>query len=516
MANNTLFSSFRGKTATARNEAGGNAFALSNKEALAQYVITGCLNGTFYASAAQQLDSIIQLAKAVDADFLAKLAIYARQHAYMKDSPALLLAILSTKDTALFKQTFPQVINNGKMLRNFVQIMRSGAIGRKSLGSAPKKMVATWIRNGKAKQLLNASVGNAPSLADVIKMVHPSPVNHEQDALFAYLLGREVEFKQLPECVQAFERFKSGDDKAIPDVDFRLLSGLPLDEAAWKSIAANANWQMTRMNLNTFERHGCFTDRALTQVIADRLRNPELIRKANVFPYQLMSAFYAASNAPKVIRDALQDAMAVALSNIPALKGKTYVLIDVSGSMHSPVTGYRQGSTTKVRCVDVAALFAAALLKTGEDVEVIPFDTRVHKAQLNDRDSVLTLAATLARFGGGGTACGLPLAELNQRKASGDTVIYFSDNESWADRGYGGRGTKISHEWEHFKKRNPHAKLILTDLQPYGTSQAQSARDVLNVGGFSDQVFNVIASFVDGGDAERYWETMISQTVNVA
>ena len=36
-------------------------------------------------------------------------------------------------------------------------------------------------------------------------------------------------------------------------------------------------------------------------------------------------------------------------------------LLDVSGSMGSPVTGHRgHGATTKMRCVDVAALFAAA------------------------------------------------------------------------------------------------------------------------------------------------------------
>jgi len=31
-----------------------------------------------------------------------------------------------------------RVINNGKMLRNFVKIVRSGVAGRKSLGTAPK------------------------------------------------------------------------------------------------------------------------------------------------------------------------------------------------------------------------------------------------------------------------------------------------------------------------------------------------------------------------------------------
>jgi 60 kDa SS-A/Ro ribonucleoprotein len=270
------------------------------------------------------------------------------------------------------------------------------------------------------------------------------------------------------------------------------------------------------MNLNSFERHGCFQDNELVKVIAKRLCNKKLVKKSKVFPYQLLMAYTAACNVPGIIQNSLQTAMEIALENVPVLKGKTYVFLDVSGSMQSPVTGYRRGSTTAVRCIDVAALFAAALLKTGKDVTVIPFDTKLHRTRLNPRDSVVTIANTLAHFGGGGTACGLPLAELNRHNERGDNIIYFSDNESWADRGYYGHGTQISHEWVIFKKRNPHAKLVLTDLQPYGTSQASSDRDILNIGGFSDQVFNVIERFVECGEVDNYWEDTVVKTIKVA
>ncbi len=58
MANKTLFQSVRGalipKT-DAVNEAGGVAYALAPKQALAQYAATGCLNSTSYDSADDQL-----------------------------------------------------------------------------------------------------------------------------------------------------------------------------------------------------------------------------------------------------------------------------------------------------------------------------------------------------------------------------------------------------------------------------------------------------------------------------
>lgn len=516
MANLRLFSSKpKALAADTVNEAGGCAYTLSAEETLAQYIVTGCFNGTFYANESEQLDRVVKLASGVSDEFIAALAIYARHKAYMKDSPALLLALLSTKNAALFRSTFDRVIDNGKMLRNFVQIMRSGVVGRRSLGSAPKKKVLEWLAKRDGEQLLKDSIGNSPSLADVVKMVHPKPANAERDAMYAYLIGRDYRDAQLPALVKQYEAFKRGEHKEIPNVDFRLLTSLDLDREQWCAIAMRANWQMTRMNLNTFKRHGCFEDTKVVKEVAARLARPELVRRARVFPYQLMMAFMAATDVPNVIREALQDALAVALENVPKIAGKTYVFVDVSGSMQSPVTGYRKGATTAVRCIDAAALFAAALMKVNDDVTVIPFDTEVYKAGLNRRDSVMTMAQQLAAFGGGGTACGLPLAHLNKRGIKADTIIYFSDNESWADRHWG-HSTKLSDEWLRFKQRNPNAKLVLTDVQPYATSQAKSDRDILNVGGFSDQVFNVIADFVNHSHGRSVWQQRIEEFARVS
>ena len=46
-------------------------------------------------------------------------------------------------------------------------------------------------------------------------------------------------------------------------------------------------------------------------------------------------------------------------------------------------------------------------------------------------------------------------------------------------------------------------KLVCIDLQPYVTSQAPDRGDILNIGGFSDAVFSVVASFL-AGDAGRF------------
>ncbi len=511
MANLNLFSSLfprRPQTPAADtvNPAGGLAYKRSDKQALAQYVATGCLGGTFYASAQEQLDKVRELCGSLDPAFLARAAVYARSRGYMKDMPALLLAVLASRDGVLLERVFDRVIDNGKMLRTFVQIVRSGAAGRRSLGSRPKRLVQRWLAARSDAQVFAASVGNAPSLADIVKMVHPQPTTPSRRALYGYLLGRKYEGGDLPREIRAFEDFKAGRTREVPDVPFQMLTALKLGKAGWRSIAGNAGWQMTRMNLNTFLRHEVFDDHALTRKIAARLASAEEVTRARAFPYQLLMAYTQADpKVPRIVREALHDAMEASLANVPAIEGKIYVLPDVSGSMHSPVTGHRAGATTQVRCIDVAALVAAAFLRRNSSAEVIPFHDRVLRCDLAREGKVLANARALASLPSGGTNCAVPLQSLNERKAKGDLVVFVSDNESWIDNKPRGRGTAVMRAWDEFRRRNPRAKLVCIDVQPSATQQAPDRDDILNVGGFSDAVFGTIAAFASGGLRTDHW-----------
>ncbi len=515
MANQTLFQSFVGHVlpkSDTRNEAGGRAYTFTPKHALAQYAVTGCLNSTFYASAETQLAKVLQLAGATEAEFVAKTALYCRTRGYMKDMPALLCATLAARDSALLARVFDRVIDDGKMLRNFVQIVRSGVAGRKSLGSAPKRLVQRWFEQRDDAQVLRAAVGQSPSLADVIKMVHPRPANAAREALYGWLIGRTHSAEALPPLVRQFESFKRGDSKVAPEVPFQMLTALDLGRAAWQSIASQAPWQTTRMNLNTFARHGVFEDKALLRQIASRLRDPEKVRRARCFPYQLLTAYHSADKAvPAQVRDALQDAMEVAIENVPAVNGRVFVCPDVSGSMQSPVTGQRTGATTATRCVDVAALVAAAVVRKNPDAEVLAFSDNVVPCKLNSRDSVMTNARKLASLPSGGTNCSAPLRHLNKKRLDGDLVIFVSDNMSWVDGNGGGRSTVTMQEWEKFRARNPRARLVCLDVQPNGSSQAAEREDIMNIGGFSDTVFEIIASFASGESNPNHWVGLIEK-----
>lgn len=512
MANKRLFGSGAAsavaKTDTV-NLAGGKAYAFSDKHALAQMAVTGTFNGTFYASAGAQLDKMKQLLEGADPLFVARLAVYARQKGLMKDTPAFLLAWLhKNSGPTLFEWAFRRVIDNGKMLRNFVQIVRAGTFGRKSLGSTAKRCVQNWLRAQEPRFLLNASVGNDPSLKDVIKLAHPKPVSEEQDALFSYLIDKDLDKAWaaiLPDVVREYEAWKKGTGSGeIPKLDFRLLDGLPLTAEHWTGIATTGSWLQTLMNLNTFKRHGVFENHEAVNTVAQRLANEKAVLNSGVFPYKILNAYQATKGqVPEKITKALHKAMEASTQNVPSLGNISIVVgVDVSGSMKSPVTGTRGSATSSFRCVDLAALIASVVARKHDDVVVMPVDTSIHRHSLDFSDSILGNAAKLAKYGGGGTQLGLVTEECLKRKFYPDLIIMVSDNESWINGRttgyYRGSGTELAEGFQRIKNMNRKAKMVCIDITPNATTQAQESDSILNIGGFSDNVWTVIEGFVKG------------------
>ena len=560
MANSTLFSTRYANVpaATTKNRHGAKAYQLTNKQALAQMASTGCLRDTFYVSAGEQLDMILDLAKEVDSDYLAKVAVYARTKGFMKDSPALLMAILACRSNsehgtakeghsaALFRKAFPLVIDNGKMVRNLVQMLRSGKIDGKthnlSANTVVRKCIVNLLNSTPTWVLFKWSIGNDPSLADVIRMVHPKPIDCDHAALYQYLLSStrldeetgtrrtyfkgnvryEHTFDQLPSMVQEYEAFKNNRDREVPNVDFRLLDSLELTDLQWRDVALNAPWLMALKNINTFNRHGVFNSQSMVDAVAAKLRNRKLVLESKSFPYQLLVAYLETEGVPNEISEALHDAMEIATEKVPVIDGQVYVLVDISGSMEWSITGHqyagmywnqRQQKVSKVRCVDVAALVGASFLRKNPKTKIIPFNTDVRNIRVDARDSIMTNAQRLASEVGGGTNVAAAIMALNNENAKGDLVLVVSDNESWFDSSRARRqGTVAQEEWQKFKKRNPSSKLVCLDIVPDTTTQHAQRSGVLNVGGFSDQVFGVIASFVQGDSAD-YWVEQIDATV---
>lgn len=574
MANKSVFGSApKGKTpppTDTTNRAGGKAYKLGSKAALAQYAATGTFNDGFYATAENILDEVLKLSAEVDVEFIAKTAMYSRNSGRMKDMPALLAAHLCNRGEegmSVLKKAFPHIIDNGKMLRNFVQIIRSGRTGRKSLGTAPKRLIQKWFESKSVDAIFKMSTGNDPSMADIIRLARPKAQNDEQRALYGYLIdaipekeyqvsgtsvshGKKIKVERkvknydpsfLPVLVKEYEAFKVAKNKDVtskmdlPKVPWEMVTGLPLSPADWAALAKQASWTQIRMNLNTFARHGVFNDTALVREIAAKIRNEELIKKAQPFPYQLLMTYLATlpanelnqrtgiyysadtkeAEVPALVRDALHDAFEISTQNVPTIEGPVYVGVDVSGSMSGAITGLRKGATSQMRLIDVAALIGCTFLKKNVESQILPFsDTLFPNHGLERRDSVLQNAKRLSKLGGGGTNMGAVMQHLNRTKALGNLVIIISDCETWADRHnrpvYPDT-TVMATEWAAYKSRNPNAKLVTINLAASETAQVPTDKNVLQLGGFSDSIWEIIKSFVEGTPSADHWVSEIEK-----
>jgi 60 kDa SS-A/Ro ribonucleoprotein len=266
-----------------------------------------------------------------------------------------------------------------------------------------------------------------------------APTDDARRALFGWLTDKDVAkwapatMDDLPakmRLLDAYRKAESADEQASMLTGARLrwdlLAHAAHGSTTWKAIARQMGPQALRMNLNTLLRHDVLSDRGMVDFVAAKIADAEEIRSSRQFPNQYLSAYLNADDGlPQKIKAALCKAAEIACGNVPELPGPVVIGLDVSGSMQSPVTGHRgRGATSKVRCVDVAALFAAAILRRNPDSVVIPFDDKPYRAQVDPQDSILSLSARLAKYGGGGTNCSLPLSEAtstfgNRRFAGG-------------------------------------------------------------------------------------------------
>jgi 60 kDa SS-A/Ro ribonucleoprotein len=566
MANQSLFASANSRLpgADAINEAGGRAYELDPKHALAQLAATGTFGNTFYSTAKTQLSEVLQLIDQVDDNqYLAKLALYAREKAFMKDMPAALLVALSVRDTELTHRVFDRVVDNGRVLRTVFQMIRSGRFksntakskagkGRIGLSSSVQRAFQRWLNTASVGKLLSASIGNDPSLRDILRMARPMPKDNARRAMFGWLTDKKVDKwapateADLPAEVKsliAYRNAKTEEAQAliasgIEGIRWDLLSGAAKGPQVWAVLARKMGPQALRMNLNTLLRHDVFSnkpstlgpllraagiqvpeqDPGLDDYVAERIADESEIRRSKQFPYQYFAAYLNAEDCvPQKIKTALHKAAEIACGNVPELPGPVVIGLDTSGSMSSAVTGQRcgrgggRGATSKMRCIDVAALFAAAILRRNPDSVVIPFDTSAYDAKIDPNDSILSIAQRLAKYGGGGTDCSLPLVVANQKHANRKFagIILVSDNESWVGTGrYGSTGVMTA--WEQFASNQRRLqqsqsdssrfcswpKLVCIDLQPYQTVQACERADIMNIAGFSDAVFSVIGAFL--------------------
>ncbi|QES47970.1 TROVE domain-containing protein [Streptomyces venezuelae] len=351
------------------------------------------------------------------------------------------------------------------------------------------------------------SARRAYRFGDVLNLVHasPDPAKPWQGELFRYALDRRhhPESAEVPAGNQtllahrALMELPVSERRAVvtapggaerlaeAGMTWEVLAGWlqgPMDAAAWEAVIPSMGAMALLRNLRNFDQAGV-SDEVAAQVAA-KISDPEVVARSRQLPFRYLAAY---RHAPS-LRWAypLEQALGHALANVPALPGRTLVLVDRSGSMWC-----RLSERSELNRADAAAVFGAALALRAEQADLVQFGTTSAPVPCNRGESVLKV---LERFGDlGGTDT---VRAVREHYRDHDRVLIVTDEQAGA-YGYSGDPTA----------QVPDAVPVYTwNLAGYRVGHAPSGSGNRHTfGGLTDAAFRMVSLIESGRSADWPW-----------
>jgi hypothetical protein len=344
--------------------------------------------------------------------------------------------------------------------------------------------------------------------ADVIDLVHPGPAADKpyQGDLFAHALDRRHNradgVRACLGILLANAVLRSETDPGTwLDADRLNAAGMTwedalsavgskVDKAAlWSAMIPSMGIMALIRNLRNFDESGV-TDAVATKVCA-RLMDPAEIARSRQFPFRFLSAYRAAPSLRWGY--ALDTALTLATSNIPALPGRTLVMVDTSASMQGAVS-----AKSTIRHVDVGALFGVALAARGSQVDLVGFADGAFIHPLRKGGSVLAQTeAFTQRVGSVGHGTNT-VGALRAAYKGHDRVVILHDGQ------YG----SFALNWPQLSTvLVPGVPLFSIDTTGYQAAPVDASQpNRYEIGGFSDRLFTMVGLLSRGRDAGWPWE----------
>lgn len=447
---------FSKKTSTARviNYAGGESFKQTDKLEFASILLTSFLTNQYYRSENDTQEKITELINSIkDKKFVAKTAIYARNEFGMRSVTHLVAAILAktVKGEQWTKNFYEKIIHRVDDITEII-----AAYGEKPLANSLKKGLRQAFDKFNEYQLAKyRGEGNLVSLVDAVNLLHPVPTEKNGGALKKLVKGQ----------LKSFDTWETELTKAGSDENAKTQVWVKLIKE--KKIGYFA---LLRNLRNIIEQ----APKIVTDAIK-LLTDETLIRKSLVLPFRFSTALEQIeqlnTREARQVLVGLNQAVDIAVKNVPVFKGETLVVVDSSGSMEG-------------KPAEIASLFAAILVKSN-NADLILFSDDAHYKSVNPTDSVLTIAKSF-RFSMGGTNFHSIFETANRAY---DRIIILSDMQGWV--GYNAP-TKTFADYKIRTGANP--KIYSFDLQGYGTMQFPE-NNVYCLTGFSEKAFDIMKLF---------------------
>ncbi|MEU2056309.1 TROVE domain-containing protein [Streptomyces bungoensis] len=343
---------------------------------------------------------------------------------------------------------------------------------------------------------------------DVLNLVHaaPDPDKPWQGELFRYALDRRHnpdtalppasspllaahrELMALPVAERRGVVTSPGGAErlAAAGLTWEALAGWlqgPMDKAAWEAVIPSMGAMALVRNLRNFDEAGV-CDEVAAQVAA-RISDPAEVARSRQFPFRYLAAY---QHAPSLRWSyPLERALGHSLANVPALPGRTLVLVDRSGSMFYS----RLSDRSELTRADAAAIFGTALALRAADADLVEFGTTSKRLSFERGESVLKILGRFGDLGGTDTTSAIRAHYRGQ-----DRVLIVTD-EQYTHHRHGDPTRQVP----------AHVPVYTWNLAGYRAGHGPSGTaDRHTFGGLSDAAFRMVPLLEAARDARWPWE----------
>lgn len=345
----------------------------------------------FYESGDSIADRIQKYAGLVSTEELAALAVEARSVHHLRRVPLLLLVELAKRGGSIVGETIAKTLQRADEPAEFLALYWKD--GKRPLSNQVKIGLAGALRKFNAYQLAKYNRDGKVKLRDVLFMTHAKPADEAQAQLWKQLAQNEL---PTPDTWEV--ELSAGKDKR--ETFTRLLQEKKLGYLA------------LLRNLRNMTQAG--VDESL-------VREALMAREGSqrVLPFR----YIAAARACPRLEPSIDAALMACLSGASKLPGRTIVLVDVSGSMNSKLSG--KSDLTRM---DAAA--ALAVLIQG-DLRVFTFSNQV--VEVPPRRGMAGVDAVIKSQQHGGTELAKAVTKVNWYYPH-DRLIVITDEQATGER----------------------------------------------------------------------------------
>jgi 60 kDa SS-A/Ro ribonucleoprotein len=414
------------------NYEGAKAFVLTPELELYTAIVTAALTDNFYEKADERLQRIRELMAKNDAQFVAKLAVYAREQMHLRSVPMVLAVELAKQHngnnlvSALTARVVQRADEITELLACYAQSNeRKQPKQLNKLSKQLQKGLAEAFNRFDEYQFAKYNRDAQVKLRDALFLVHPKAKDELQQVLFDKIVKDEL---QVP---------------FTWEVELSAIGQLKYDTAELKKEAVKTKWEelifsnklgymATLRNLrNILEAE--VSNEALNKVCA-YIANANAVAKSKQLPFRFLSAYSELKNVENgrvsTVLDALEDAVMHTAANIAGYDANTKVVIaaDVSGSMQTAVS-----ARSKVQRFDIGLMLAMLLQSRCEHVITGMFgDTWkiINVAKKNILSNVMEFHRREGEVGYS-TNGHLVVEDLVSKNKVVDKIMMFTDCQLW-------------------------------------------------------------------------------------